>query len=133
MQSISKRRPYLLRSASCLRRDVTLRAVFEGGVHHSFSDHGSNYTERFSLTGKMRGFEVNGIGPRDYGIRSLKTGDKLTEHDFARNEDGKIWSHADGCVGEPSPDGTVTTVDSAMRGFGSDERSAWKLLCRRKV
>ncbi len=94
-----------------LTSDVTLRAVFEGGVHHSFSDHGSNYTERFSMTGKMRGFEVNGIGPRDYGIRSLKTGDDLTGHDFVRNEEGRIWGHAEGCVGKPSPDGTATTVD----------------------
>jgi len=75
-------------------RDVTLRTVVEGGVHHSFSDRGSSYTERFSLTGRMRGFEVNGIGPRDYGVREIENDADLTAYDFVRNADGKPWSRS---------------------------------------
>ncbi len=47
-----------------LHEDVTLRAIFEGGVLNSFNGD-SRVTERFFANGKMRGFEANGIGPRD--------------------------------------------------------------------
>lgn len=45
--------------------DVTLRAIFEGGFNQSLNGGTSRITERFSLSGKMRGFEANGVGPRD--------------------------------------------------------------------
>jgi outer membrane protein insertion porin family len=45
--------------------EVTLRAIFEGGVLNTFGDEPSRVTERFFANGKLRGFEPNGIGPRD--------------------------------------------------------------------
>jgi outer membrane protein insertion porin family len=50
-----------------LNEEVTLRAVFEGGYLASFGDTSSRVTERFFGNGKIRGFEANGIGPRDLG------------------------------------------------------------------
>ncbi len=44
--------------------DVTLRAVFEGGMINMVKGN-SRVTERFFLNSKIRGFETNGIGPRD--------------------------------------------------------------------
>ncbi len=45
--------------------DVTLRAVFEGGALHMLSGQ-SRIAERFLLgAGRLRGFESNGVGPRD--------------------------------------------------------------------
>ena len=47
-----------------LNEEVTLRAVFEGGaINMTKGD--SRVTERFFGNGKIRGFEANGIGPRD--------------------------------------------------------------------
>jgi outer membrane protein insertion porin family len=48
-----------------LNEEVTLRAIFEGGVLSSIGDNSSRVTERFFANGKIRGFEPNGIGPRD--------------------------------------------------------------------
>jgi outer membrane protein insertion porin family len=50
-----------------LNEEVTLRAVFEGGYLESLGDDPSRVTERFFGNGKIRGFESNGIGPRDLG------------------------------------------------------------------
>jgi outer membrane protein insertion porin family len=47
-----------------LNDDLTLRAVFEGGMLNT-SKNNSRVTERFFLNSKIRGFESNGIGPRD--------------------------------------------------------------------
>lgn len=44
--------------------DLTLRAVFEGGMINMRKGN-SRVTERFFLNSQMRGFEGNGIGPRD--------------------------------------------------------------------
>lgn len=44
--------------------DVTLRAELEGGMLNVFSGD-SRVTDRYFLNGKIRGFENNGIGPRD--------------------------------------------------------------------
>lgn len=44
--------------------DLTLRAVFEGGMINMRKGD-SRVTERFFLNSQMRGFEGNGIGPRD--------------------------------------------------------------------
>ena len=49
-----------------LNEDVTLRATIEGG-HLSFQNGFSRVTDRFFLNGnKFRGFDANGMGPRDY-------------------------------------------------------------------
>ncbi len=45
--------------------EVTLRAVFEGGYVHALSGQVTRVTDRFFANGKIRGFEPNGIGPRD--------------------------------------------------------------------
>jgi outer membrane protein insertion porin family len=50
-----------------LNEEVTLRAIFEGGYLESLGDDPSRVTERFFGNGKIRGFESNGIGPRDLG------------------------------------------------------------------
>jgi outer membrane protein insertion porin family len=48
-----------------LNEEVTLRAIAEGGVLATFGGYNSRVTERFFANGKIRGFEANGIGPRD--------------------------------------------------------------------
>ncbi|MEO0830159.1 MAG: outer membrane protein assembly factor BamA, partial [Pseudomonadota bacterium] len=53
--------------ARVLNEEVTLRAEFEGGAVNFFTG-GSTYLDRFSLGGRMRGFEPNGIGPRDLNV-----------------------------------------------------------------
>jgi outer membrane protein insertion porin family len=50
-----------------MNEDVTLRAVFEGGAINMLSGSTSRVTDRFFGNGKIRGFEPNGIGPRDLG------------------------------------------------------------------
>lgn len=99
-------------------RDVTLRTIFEGGVHHSFSDRGSSYTERFSLTGRMRGFEVNGIGPRDYGVREIEDDADLSAYDFVRDANGEIWS----LNADPPPNDCIMNGNGAtpVKKTGSD-------------
>jgi outer membrane protein insertion porin family len=47
--------------------EVTLRAVFEGGAITSLGGNVSRVTERYFGNSKIRGFEPNGIGPRDLG------------------------------------------------------------------
>jgi outer membrane protein insertion porin family len=50
-----------------LNEEVTIRAIFEGGAINSLGGTTSRVTERFFGNGKIRGFEPNGIGPRDLG------------------------------------------------------------------
>jgi outer membrane protein insertion porin family len=50
-----------------LQGDVTLRAEVEGGVVSSISGD-STILDRFTGNGKIRGFEPNGIGPRDLNV-----------------------------------------------------------------
>lgn len=45
--------------------EVTVRAIFEGGLISTFGDYDSRITDRFTGNGKIRGFERNGLGPRD--------------------------------------------------------------------
>lgn len=47
--------------------EVTVRAVFEGGAISTLGDGTSRVTERYFGSGKIRGFEPKGIGPRDLG------------------------------------------------------------------
>lgn len=50
---------------SILNEEVTLRAVFEGGMLN-YTDGGSRITDRYFLGSRlMRGFQPSGIGPRD--------------------------------------------------------------------
>jgi outer membrane protein insertion porin family len=50
-----------------LNEEVTLRAVLEGGAIAGIGDYQTRVTDRFFGNGKIRGFESNGIGPRDLG------------------------------------------------------------------
>lgn len=50
-----------------LQEEVTLRAIFEGGSIVSYGDYTTRVTDRFFGAGKIRGFERNGIGPRESG------------------------------------------------------------------
>ncbi|MBN2905229.1 MAG: outer membrane protein assembly factor BamA [Rhodobacteraceae bacterium] len=45
--------------------EVTLRAELEGGMLSMMGGQNSRVTNRYFLNGKIRGFEGNGIGPRD--------------------------------------------------------------------
>lgn len=54
-----------LAETKVLKEEVTLRAIFEGGLLTSFGGDTSRVTDRFFGNGKIRGFEANGIGPRD--------------------------------------------------------------------
>lgn len=50
---------------------VTLRGTVEGGALVGLGDTGSRIVDRFSLgSSKLRGFEANGIGPRDLTLDS---------------------------------------------------------------
>jgi outer membrane protein insertion porin family len=49
--------------------EVTLRAELEGGSV-VFSGGDSRITERYSLSNKIRGFEPNGVGPRDLNVEN---------------------------------------------------------------
>jgi outer membrane protein insertion porin family len=63
---------YLKTEASALaetkiwNEEVTVRAIFEGGAVNMLNGN-SRVTERFFGNGKIRGFDPNGIGPRDLG------------------------------------------------------------------
>ena len=56
---------FALAETKVFKEEVTVRAVFEGGMINSLGDNGSRVTERFFANGKLRGFEGNGFGPRD--------------------------------------------------------------------
>lgn len=56
-----------LAETKVMNEEVTLRAIFEGGAISSLGGNTSRVTDRFFGNGKIRGFEPNGIGPRDLG------------------------------------------------------------------
>ncbi|WP_128516779.1 outer membrane protein assembly factor BamA [Tabrizicola thermarum] len=56
-----------LAETKVLNEEVTLRAIFEGGAITSLGGNMTRVTDRFFGNGKIRGFEPNGIGPRDLG------------------------------------------------------------------
>ena len=56
-----------LAETKVLSEEVTLRAIVEGGALTTFGGN-SRSTDRFFLNGKIRGFEPNGIGPRDLAV-----------------------------------------------------------------
>ena len=55
---------FALAETKVLKEEVTVRAIFEGGMINTLSG-SSRVTERFFANGKVRGFEGNGFGPRD--------------------------------------------------------------------
>lgn len=48
-----------------MNEEVTLRAIVEGGAITSLGGNVTRVTDRFFGNSKIRGFEPNGIGPRD--------------------------------------------------------------------
>ncbi|MCG6901614.1 MAG: outer membrane protein assembly factor BamA [Rhodobacter sp.] len=60
-----KSQALLVGERKILNDEVTVRAIFEGGFHHSVGGGDSRITDRFNLNGKIRGFDINGVGPRD--------------------------------------------------------------------
>ena len=58
---------FALAERRVLQEEVTLRAIFEGAMLNNFGDYGSRVTDRYFGNAKLRGFESNGIGPRDLG------------------------------------------------------------------
>ncbi len=56
-----------LAETKVLNEEVTLRAIFEGGAITTLGGSATRVTDRFFGNGKIRGFEPNGIGPRDLG------------------------------------------------------------------
>ena len=56
-----------LAETKIFNEEVTVRAIVEGGLVKSFGGYNTRVTDRFFGNGKIRGFEFNGIGPRDEG------------------------------------------------------------------
>jgi outer membrane protein insertion porin family len=56
-----------LAETKVMQEEVTLRTIFEGGALTSLGGTNSQVTDRFFANGKIRGFEGNGLGPRDRG------------------------------------------------------------------
>ncbi len=119
---------FALAEQRVLNEEVTLRAIFEGGYLASQGNDPSRVTERFFANGKIRGFESNGIGPRDLGAvnRDALGGNAFAvvrlEADFplglpeeygitggAFVDVGSVWGLDDtaGSVGPGSPTGQV--------------------------
>ncbi len=48
-----------------MKEEVAVRAIFEAGMINGFGGYSTRVTDRFFGNGKIRGFEVNGLGPRD--------------------------------------------------------------------
>jgi len=51
-----------------MKEELTLRATVEGGIINSFGGDTTRVTDRFFGNGKIRGFEYNGLGPRDLNV-----------------------------------------------------------------
>ncbi|MBY0351749.1 outer membrane protein assembly factor BamA [Tabrizicola sp.] len=60
-----------LAETKVFNEEVTLRAIFEGGAIASLGGNVTRVTDRFFGNGKIRGFEPNGIGPRDLGATNV--------------------------------------------------------------
>ena len=59
-----------LAETKILNDDVTLRATVEGGAVSTFGGYTSRATDRYFRAGAMRGFDINGMGPRDLGAEN---------------------------------------------------------------
>ena len=63
-----KTKALALAETKVLQEEVTLRAVFEGGVVASMGGYNTRVTDRFFGNSEIRGFKPNGIGPRDLSV-----------------------------------------------------------------
>lgn len=99
-----------------MNEDVTLRAIFEGGAIASFGGYNTRVTDRFFGNGKIRGFEPNGIGPRD----TLATGGVGTDDALGGNFYAVARFEADFPLGFPEEYGL-------SGGVFADVGSVWGL------
>lgn len=60
-----------LAQTKVLQDQVDLRAIFEGGYLQGIGGYDTTVTQRYFGNGKVRGFEPNGIGPRDLGAANV--------------------------------------------------------------
>lgn len=58
---------FALAETRVLKEEVAVRAIFEAGLINGIDGYGTRVTDRYFGRGKIRGFEPNGIGPRDMG------------------------------------------------------------------
>ncbi len=58
---------FALAETKVIKEEVTIRAIFEAGLINGIDGYGTRVTERYFGRSKIRGFEANGIGPRDLG------------------------------------------------------------------
>lgn len=58
---------FALAETKVLKEEVAIRAIFEAGLINGIDGYNTRVTERYFGRGKIRGFEPNGIGPRDLG------------------------------------------------------------------
>ena len=58
---------FALAETKVLKEEVAIRAIFEAGLINGIDGYGTRVTERYFGRSKIRGFEPNGIGPRDLG------------------------------------------------------------------
>jgi outer membrane protein insertion porin family len=58
---------FALAETKILNEEVTLRAILEGGVIVTTGGYTSRVTDRYFGNSKIRGFDPNGLGPRDLG------------------------------------------------------------------
>jgi outer membrane protein insertion porin family len=56
---------FALAESRVLNEEVAVRMILEGGMVHGYGGYGTRVTDRFFGSGKIRGFEPNGLGPRD--------------------------------------------------------------------
>jgi outer membrane protein insertion porin family len=116
---------FALAERRVLQEEVTVRAIFEGAVLANFGDSSSRVTDRYFANGKMRGFESNGIGPRDLG-----TGDALGGNVYATARfeadfplglpeeygvNGGVFLDVGSVWGLDDKAGSAGTVDDALR------------------
>jgi outer membrane protein insertion porin family len=108
-----------------LNEEVTLRAIAEGGVITSLNGYQTRVTDRFFGAGGIRGFERNGIGPREAGDAlggNMFASVRLeAEFPLGLPEEYGITGGAFldmGSVWGLDSAGTAQGVDSAMRSAG---------------
>jgi outer membrane protein insertion porin family len=128
---------FALAETKVLQEEVTLRAIFEGGVLSSQGGYVTRVTDRSFGNGIIRGFERNGIGPRDTSANKDALGGNVYaaarfEMDFPLGlpEEygitGGVFLDVGSVWGLDNTAGT-STVDDSMKlrsavGFGLD----WK-------
>jgi len=66
-----KSEAFFVAERKIINDEVTVRAIFEGGVRNGLNGDVSRVTDRFTLNNKMRGFDINGVGPRDLNVTNL--------------------------------------------------------------